>query len=230
MPLRELSLNIRDDLVSFLTVETLTNVKSIYFERDAFYLITFPGSKTMVYFDLRNILQNGAARTTIWNNNAGITYKAFCSTEDRKLILGVANGMAEYTGYLDNTASYTFSYYTSNSDLGAPTQEKMLKKANLVVIGSGDQDFVFKYGYDYTLNPQSVTIVQNLGTKTFSKFNTTAKYNISKYASAGIGVNSISMPLSGSGKVIQFGVEATVNDNPVSIQKIDVYLKTGKIL
>jgi hypothetical protein len=230
MPLRELSLNIRDDLVSFLTVETLTNVKSIYFERDAFYLITFPGSKTMVYFDLRNILENGAARTTIWNNNAGITYKAFCSTEDRKLILGVPNGMAEYTGYLDNTSSYTFSYYTSNSDLGAPTQEKMLKKANLVVIGSGDQDFVFKYGYDYTLNPQSVTIVQNLGTKTFSKFNTTAKYNISKYASAGIGVNSISMPLSGSGKVIQFGVEATVNDNPVSIQKIDVYLKTGKIL
>ncbi len=230
MPLRELSLNIRDDLVSFLTVETLTNVKSIYFERDAFYLITFPGSKTMVYFDLRNILQNGAARTTLWNNNTGLTYKAFCSTEDRKLILGVPNGMAEYTGYLDDTASYTFSYYTSNSDLGAPTQQKMLKKANLVVIGSGDQDFVFKYGYDYTLNPQSATIVQNLGTKTFSKYNTTAKYNISKYASAGIGVNSISMPLSGSGKVIQFGVEATVNDNPVSIQKIDVYLKTGKIL
>ena len=230
MPLRELSLNIRDDLVSFLTVETLTNVKSIYFERDAFYLITFPGSKTMVYFDLRNILQNGAARTTLWTTTAGITYKAFCSTEDRKLLLGVANGMAEYAGYLDNTSSYTLSYYTSNSDLGAPTQQKLLKKANLIVIGSGDQDFAFKYGYDYTLNPLSVTVVQNLGTKTFSKYNTTAKYNISKYASAGIGVNSISMPLSGSGKVIQFGVEATVNDNPVSIQKIDVYLKTGKIL
>jgi len=230
MPLRELSLNIRDDLVGFLTVETLNNIKSAYFERDAFYLITFPGSQTMVYFDLRSILPNGAARTTIWNNNAGITYKAFCATEDRKLLLGVPNGMAEYTGYLDNTASYTFKYYTSNSDLGAPTQEKLLKKANLVVIGSGDQDFAFKYGYDYTLNPLSVNVIQNLGTKTFSKFNTTAKYNISKYASAGIGVNTVSMPLSGSGKVLQFGIEATVNDNPVSIQKIDVYLKTGKIL
>jgi hypothetical protein len=230
MPLRELSLNIRDDLVGYLAVETLPNVKSAYFERDAFYLITFPGSQTMVYFDLRNVLPNGAARATIWNNNAGITYKAFCSTEDRKLLLGVPNGIAEYTGYLDNTASYTFSYYTSNSDLGAPTQTKLLKKANLVVIGSGDQDLSFKYGYDYTLNPLSVSIVQNLGTKEFSKYNTTAKYNISKYASAGIGVNSLSMPLSGSGKVIQFGIEATVNDNPVSIQKIDVYLKTGKIL
>jgi hypothetical protein len=230
MPLRELSLNIRDDLVGYLAVETLTNIKSAYFERDAFYLITFPGSKTMVYFDLRNVLQNGAARTTLWNNNTGITYKAFCATEDRKLLLGVPNGMAEYTGYLDKTSSYTFSYYTSNSDLGAPTQNKMLKKANLVVIGSGDQDFAFKYGYDYTLNPLSVNVIQNLGTKTFSKYNTTAKYNISKYASAGIGVNTVSMPLSGSGKVLQFGIEATVNDNPVSIQKIDVYLKIGKIL
>tara|TARA_R110000868_G_scaffold248075_1_gene504419 strand:+ start:21 stop:2060 length:2040 start_codon:yes stop_codon:yes gene_type:complete len=230
MPLRELSLNIRDDLVGYLTVETLNNVKSAYFERDAFYLITFPGSQTMVYFDLRNVLPNGAARATVWNNNAGITYKAFCATEDRKLLLGVPNGMAEYTGYLDNTASYTMKYYTSNSDVGAPTQSKMLKKANLVVIGSGDQDFAFKYGYDYTLNPLSVNIVQNLGTKTFSKYNTTAKYNVSKYASAGIGVNTVSMPLSGSGKVLQFGIEATVNDNAVSIQKIDVYLKTGKIL
>jgi hypothetical protein len=230
MPLRELSLNIRDDVVSYLAVEILTNVKSAYFERDAFYLITFPGSKTMIYFDLRNVLPNGAARATIWNNNAGLTYKAFCSTEDRKLLLGVPNGIAEYTGYLDDTASYTLSYFTSNSDLGAPTQSKMLKKANLVVIGSGDQDFSFKYGYDYTLNPLSVNVVQNLGAKVFSKYNTTAKYNISKYASAGIGVNTISMQLTGSGKVIQFGVEATVNDNPVSIQKIDVYLKTGKIL
>jgi len=230
MPLRELSLNIRDDLVGYLTVETLNNIKSAYFERDAFYLITFPGSNTMVYFDLRNILPNGAARTTIWNNNAGITYKAFCATEDRKLLLGVPNGIAEYAGYLDNTASYTMKYYTSNSDLGAPTQAKLLKKANLVVIGSGDQDFAFKYGYDYTLNYLSVSVLQNLGAASFSKYNTTAKYNISKYASVGIGVNSISMPLSGSGKVIQFGVEATVNNNAVSIQKIDVYLKTGKIL
>jgi hypothetical protein len=230
MPLRELSLNIRDDLVGYLTVETLNNIKSGYFERDAFYLITFPGSNTMVYFDLRNILPNGAARTTIWNNNAGITYKAFCATEDRKLLLGVPNGVAEYAGYLDNTDTYTMKYYTSNSDLGAPTQAKLLKKANLVVIGSGDQDFAFKYGYDYTLNYLSVNVIQNLGTGTYSKFNTTAKYNISKYASAGIGVNSISMPLSGSGKVIQFGVEATVDNNAVSIQKIDVYLKTGKIL
>ena len=53
-------------------------------------------------------------------------------------------------------------------------------------------------------------------------------YNNSKYASIGVGVNSINVPLGGSGKVVQFGVESTVDDTPVSIQKIDIYLKTGK--
>jgi hypothetical protein len=119
-------------------------------------------------------------------------------------------------------------YYTSNADLGAPATNKFLKKASLVVIGSGDQDFVFKYGYDYTINYSSQVITTNLGIFDYSKYNTDAEYNIAEYASAGIGINNVSVPLGGSGKVIQFGVEATVQQDPVSIQKIDVFLKTGK--
>lgn len=229
MPLRELSLNIRDDLVGYLEVETVTDIKSAYFERDAFYLLTFPGSKVMVYFDLRQILPNGAARTTLWNNSDGTIYKAFCSTTDRTLFIGVPNGIALYDGYLDGSNTYEFQYYTSSSDLTAPTIIKMLKKATLVVIGSGDQDFTFKYGYDYTLNYNTQLISRSFGTGIYPTYNsTTSLYNNSKYASVGVGVNRISVPLGGSGKVIQLGVESTVNDTPVSIQKIDIYLKTGK--
>ena len=228
LPMRELSLNIKDDLSSYLAVETLTNIRSVYYEDDAFYLITFPGSRIMVYFDLRVPLPNGAARATLWNNDDGSTYKAFCSTEDRKLLLGLPGKIGEYTGYIDGTADYTMQYYTSNADLGAPATSKFLKKASLVVIGSGDQDFVFKYGYDYTINYSSQAIIKNLGLANFAKYNTNAEYGIDEYASVGIGVNTISVPLGGSGKVIQFGVEATVEQDPVSIQKIDVFLKTGK--
>jgi hypothetical protein len=228
MPLRELSLNIRDDLVSYLSVETLSNVKSAYFERDAFYLITFPGSRIMVYFDLRSMLPNGAARTTIWNNDNGQTYTAFCSTEDRDLLIGLPGKIGKYSGYLDGSQHYSMQYYTSNADLGAPATSKFLKKASLVVIGSGGQDFIFKYGYDYSINYSSQAIFKELGLSSFSKFNLDFEYNIAEYASVGIGVNTISIPLGGSGKVIQFGVESTVEGNPVSIQKIDVFLKTGK--
>lgn len=230
MPLRELSLNIRDDLVGYLAVETMTDIRSAYFERDAFYLLTLPGSRVMVYFDLRNALQNGAARTTLWNNTIGTLYTAFCSTEDRELLLGLPGKIAKYNGYLDGTNTYTMQYYTSSSDLGSPTTNKMLKKASLIVIGSGDQDFSFKYGYDYTLNYVSQSIVRDFGTGEYATYNTTYKYNIAKYSSVGIGVNNIQVPLGGSGKVLQFGVESTINDNPVSIQKIDVYLQTGKMI
>ena len=230
MPMRELSLNIRDDLVGYINIETLNNIRSAYFERDSFYLITFPGSKLMVYFDLRNILPNGAARTTIWNNTLGTNYSAFCATEDRKLLLGTPGAISEYTGYTDNGDSYSMKYYGSPTDLGAPTQNKMLKKASFMVIGSGDQDFAFKYGYDYTLNPKIQNVVKSLGSGNYSKYNTTAKYGVSKYASVGLGIQSVSVPLSGSGKVIQFGIDSTINNAALSIQKIDVYLQTGKIL
>lgn len=230
MPLRELSLNIRDDLVGYLAVETTNNIRSAYYEKDAFYLLTFPGSKVTVYFDLRQVLQNGAARSTLWNSTDGVPYTAFCSTEDRELLIGLPGKIAKYNGYLDGTTSYNMTYYTSSSDLGSATTNKMLKKASLVIIGNGDQDFSFKYGYDYTLNYTTQPINRSLGTGIYSTFGSTFEYGIAKYSSVGIGVNTISVPLGGSGKVIQFGVESIINDNPVSIQKIDVYLQTGKMI
>jgi hypothetical protein len=230
MPLRELSLNIRDDLVGYLAVETTNNIRSAYYEKDAFYLLTFPGSKITVYFDLRQVLQNGAARSTLWNSTDGVPYTAFCSTEDRELLIGLPGKIAKYNGYLDGTTTYNMTYYTSSSDLGSATTNKMLKKASLVIIGNGDQDFSFKYGYDYTLNYTSQPINRSLGSGIYSTFGTTFEYGIAKYSSVGIGVNTISVPLGGSGKVIQFGVESEINDNPVSIQKIDVYLQTGKMI
>jgi hypothetical protein len=184
----------------------------------------------MVYFDLRQVLQNGAARTTLWNNTAGTNYTAFCSTEDRELFIGLPGKIAKYNGYLDGTTTYNMQYYTSSSDLGSATTNKMLKKASLVIIGNGDQDFSFKYGYDYTLNYTTQPINRSLGSGIYSTFGSTFEYGIAKYSSVGIGVNTIYVPLGGSGKVIQFGVESEINDNPVSIQKIDVYLQTGKMI
>lgn len=230
LPMRELSLNIKDDLSSYLAVETVNNIRSVYYENDAFYLITFPGSRIMIYFDLRSALPNGAARASIWKTDNGTVYKAFCNTEDRKLLLGVPNGIAEYSGYLDNTATYDFEYLTAASDIQAPTTNKMLKTAELTVIGTGDQDFTFKWGYDYTLNLNSQVISRSFGTTTLSRYNMTYKYNVSNYNTVGLGVQEIRIPLTGSGKIIQFGVKSAINDEALSVQKIDVYLKTGKII
>jgi hypothetical protein len=230
MPMRELSLNIRDDLVSFLAVETMNNVRSVYFEEEAFYLLMLPGSRTMIYFDMRSALPNGAARATFWRASDGVIYKAAVNTQDRKLLLGVPDGIAEYKGYRDNNSTYEFEYLTTASDLGGPTANKLLKRAELAVIGSGEQDFTFRYGYDYTLNLNTTTITRDFGVTSLSRFGMTFLYGVAKYSSVGIGIQNIKIPLGGSGKVVQFGINSTIDDEPLSVQKIDVYLKTGKTI
>jgi hypothetical protein len=224
MPMRDLSANIRDDLVAYIEGEVLTEIQSVYFERDAFYLLVFPNLKQSFYFDLRQTLDNGAARVTIWE---GFIPKALCRTRDSNLYLGMEGGVGRYFGYLDNTATYRLEYYTSNIDAGEPFTLKFLKKASMVVIASGTQDVVFKYGFDYQNGYSSRTY-----TKDF--VGGTAEYNISEYNigefTAGSAIQDITMHLGGSGKILQFGVEVPIEGAPVSLQQLTIYLKTGKMV
>jgi len=224
MPMRDLSANLRDDLVQYISGETLTEVKSVYFERDAFYLLVLPSLKQAFYFDLRQTLDNGAARVTTWEN---FLPKALCKTRDRNLLLGMAGGVGKYFGYSDNGASYRLEYFTSNIDAGEPFSLKFLKKASVVVIASGSQDIVIKYGFDYKNTYSSRTY-----TKDF--IGGTAEYNIAEYNigefTAGIAISDVTMHLGGSGKILQFGVEIPIEGAPVSLQQLTIYLKTGKMV
>ena len=50
---------------------------------------------------------------------------------------------------------------------------------------------------------------------------------LSEYSS-GLALEEVRSNLGGSGSIIQLGFEADINQNPLSIQKIDVYVKAGK--
>lgn len=223
MPMRELSLNIRDDLVAYVNGESLTEIKSAYFERDAFYLLSLPGLNQSIYFDLRQMLPNEAARTTIWTN---LVPKAMCSTYDRNLYLGMQGGIGRYFGYDDNGASYRLEYFTSNTDVGEPFTLKFLKKAKVIVIASGTQDIVIKYGFDYKNTYSSRTYTKDFIGGT-SQYNI-SEYNIGEYT-AGTAISEIDLNLGGSGKILEFGVECTIEGAPISLQQMTVYLKTGKL-
>jgi hypothetical protein len=203
--------------------ETLVNIKSVYYERDAFYLLHLPATNVIYYFDLRRVLENGASRTTEWTE---LPYFAYCTTEDRRLLFGVDGGIAQYAGYQDNGVSYRMSYYTPNSDIGAPASLKFLKRAKLIAIGNATQDFVIKYAYDYSGTYYS-RFYFNTYNQVHSEYNI-AEYGIGEYT-GGLNIITAKVNLGGSGEVIKFGVETVVNGAPVSIQKADIYVTTGKI-
>jgi len=224
MPMRDLSMNVRDDLVNYVAGESLTEIKSVYFERDAFYLLVLPSLQQSFYFDLRQTLPNGAARVTTW---AEFIPKALCKTRDRNLLLGMAGGVGRYFGYTDNGSSYRLEYFTSNIDAGEPFTLKFLKKASMVLIASGSQDVIFKYGFEYKNVYSSRTYTKNF-TGGDAEYNI-SEYNIGEYTS-GTAINDITMNLGGSGKILQFGVEIPIEGAPVSLQQLTIYLKTGKML
>ena len=172
-PMRDLSRNVRDDLVQLIESETPANIKSAYSATNAFYLLAFPTTKQVYCFDMRGPLQDGSARVTIWNNMEFTDWLGF----DGEIYMTHADGLARYAGYQDNGESYRMVYFTNYFDLGAPSQTKILKRLSMTVIGATGQDFVVKSGFDYNdqYNSYGLTV----------KTATTYNYNLDNYGVTG---------------------------------------------
>jgi hypothetical protein len=223
LPFRDVSKNVRDELLSNVTSETLKNIKATYFSTDAFYLLALPSTGFTYCFDTRGVLENGAARTTVWKQ---ITPTAFCVTQDRQLYIGKGGFIGKYDTYEDNGATYRMSYFTNYFDFGSATTNKILKRINVTAIGGSAQPIAVKWGYDYTRNYFSRGIIlQRVQVWEYG----TAEYGIATYTN-GIALDIANIPASGSGTVLQIGFESDIDGTPLSIQKIDFFLKQGKTL
>ena len=229
LPLRDISKNVRDDLITNVNSESASQIKSIYYDRDAFYLLSLPTTKYVYCFDMRAPLQDGSARTTIWTN---IEPASFYVNASKELLLGKAGYIAKYFGHLDNTATYRFKYYTNYFDFESPTVEKILKQIGMVLIGGSNQDIAIKWGFNYNENYSAVT--KKLDTAIAYEYNDStdpqkSEYNIAEY-SDGIVLDKFKAHVGGKGPIMQVGLEAEINGNPLSIQRIDIYIKQGKIV
>ena len=221
LPMRDLSKNVRDELMTAVASETTNNIKAIYYERDAFYLLSLPTTKAVYCFDTRGALQDGAARVTIWDS---MEPKAFCVNSSKELLVGRPGYIGKYYGHLDDTATYRLQYYTNYFDFGSPTALKILKKIGFVVIGGAGDAVAVKWGFDYKESYQSTT--KTLDTGAVYEYNV-GEYNIAEYSS-GVVLDQFQINATGSGTVLQLALEATINGDPLSIQKIDVYVAQGK--
>ena len=223
LPFRDISKNVRDELLSNVNSEVLKYIKAVYYPTDAFYLLALPSTGFTYCFDTRGALENGAARTTIWKQ---IRPTAFCVTQDRQLYIGKNGYIGKYNGYEDNGEKYRMSYYTNYFNFDSDAQLKILKKINVTAIGGSSQSIAVKWGYDYTRNYFSRGIT--LDRVEIFEYGT-AEYNVATYTN-GIALDIARIPASGSGTVVQLGFESDIDGTPLSIQKIDFALKQGKIL
>ena len=224
-PFRDLSKNVRNDLMSAVAGEVLSTIKSVYSPFESFYLLSLPSLKTVYCFDMKTVLQDGSSRVTTWDS---LEPKSFCYLRDKSLLIGKAGYVGQYGGYQDNGSLYRFQYFTNHTDLGAPSVSSVLKKLSVVVIGGTNQYVTIKWGYDFKENYFS----QN------SKIPTqgVAEFGISEYNTSGtefsdgISLQTLVAYPTGAGKVVQTGYEADINGSALSIQKLELQAKNGKIL
>jgi hypothetical protein len=219
-PLRDISANVRDDLVRDTSQDTLANIKAVYSDVHAFYLLTFPASFTTYCFDMRKALPDGAARVTTWS----LVPTALFSNRAKELLIGNAGYVGAYGGYIDRTATYRMAYYSSHFDLGTPSTVKLLKKVGFTIVGASGASLALKYGFDYTQSYRSLPFY--LGVSSPDEYGT-AEYGIAEYSS-GIVFNNQKIQTGGSGNVLQIGLEVSINNFEISVQKLDVFCKIGR--
>jgi len=224
-PFRDLSKNVRNDLMSAVAGEVAATIKSVYSPFESFYLLTFPSLKIVYCFDLKVTLQDGSSRVTTWDS---IEPKSFCYMRDKSLLIGKEGYVGKYTGHQDNGTKYRMIYFTNHTDLGQASVTSVLKKLSIVVIGGDNQFVTIKWGYDFKENYYSQnTKIPSQGV---------AEFGVSEYNTAGveysdgISLQTLTAYPTGAGKVIQTGYEADIDGAPLSIQKIEILAKNGKII
>ena len=226
LPMRDLTKNVRDDLIKDLLQERvnsgdLSKVKSVYSEVNAFYLLSFPSTSTVYCLDMRQPLEDGSARVTQWYEYEA---KAFVRRRDREILIGKTNGIGRYYGYTDNGEAYRLRYFSHYLDLQSPTTLKILKQISATVIGGSNQSFVIKSSFDYSTASRSYPFT--IADRGVSEYGL-AEYGVSEF-SFGIILDSIKSSVGGSGNTIQIGFEANVQGNELSVQKLDIFVKTGR--
>lgn len=221
-PFRDLSKNVRNDLMAAVAGETAANIKSVYNAFESFYLLTMPVLKTVYCFDMKAALQDGSARVTTWDS---IEPASFCFLRNRTMLIGKAGFIGAYGSYTDNTVSYRFQYFTTHVDLGTPSTTSILKKISAVVIGGTAQYVNMKWGYDFSNSYSSQPVlIPSQGVDYYG----VAEYNIGSY-NPGTSIQTLVAYPSGGGKVIQTGYESQINGSSLSIQRIEIQAKNGRL-
>ena len=221
-PLGDLSKNVRSDLMQVVAGETLANIKSVYSETEAFYLLTIPSVKEVYCFDTRLQLQDGSFRVTKWDS---IEPTALLSRRNGDVLIGKNGYVGKYGTYQDYTTLYRMLYYTNHADLGNANVTSLLKRLKVVVIGGTNQYVTIKWGFDFIANYQSTNAL--IPTQGISEYGI-GEYGIAEYAE-GVALQTLSVSAGGSGKIVQTGYESNINGAPLSIQRIEIQSKDGKI-
>jgi len=220
----DISRNVSQEIKNFIASET-TAINCVFDPNNSFLLVIFPNLETVYCFDTRFPLDDGSYRATTWSAIKPLVgYVNF----DEELLLGVGGGLAKYGTNRDSGTKYLLSYYSNPLDFGDSSRLKFLKAINVTTFEGSLAKVVLGWAYDYTQNFTKTVFnlkENNTGQYNIDEYNTTAEYGTSAVLTNTQRVNA-----SGSGQVVQIGLETVVDGQPIAIQQLNVQSLVGRML
>ena len=244
VPLVDLSVNVKDTMIR--DIGNSHNIKSCYVENEGVYIMSFTDKNITYVLDMKHITPNRAPRITTWSftNNREPSSMAF--TKSQGFLVGQqAGSIATYEAYLDkdyvNSSTHTNHKYTSGFttnwiELGESVAASLLKKFKAVFSGGSGTSVGVKWYKDLEAAPyKSHTISLSPSTSGTPAYFGDAEFTSSsssdtKYEFGEIfGLREYSIPMSGSAKYLQIGMDTLVSGHSVSLQDLTLLFKQGKI-
>lgn len=230
-PLSNLSLNVQDFLGTYVASADLTLLRSSYSPRDRVFLLSLPSTGTeesgiAFSFDTRGKLDDGSARCTgTWTlvPTAMIVRRSGVLLMSRK---GSVGELGQYTGALDDTSTYSFEYNSGWIDLTQQGFTLIPKRYEGVFFSDSTIDVNFKWAFDFSSTFR--TMSKNFtGTSSGGEWGL-AEWGLSEFG-GGVLLREGRVPASGTGQYIQLGISSIINNSTLSIQKLTLFSKIGRL-
>jgi hypothetical protein len=250
-PVQELSLPVRDTLLQYTTPGNVANIRSVYNQTEGFYLLAIVGSsdtKTFC-FDVKQLVQESqfpnteGVRISRW---VGFPIHGIAYGRDRVMYVSYRSGSNEkigfYSGYYDGgTTGYTLKYSSPWIDLANPqggdsgTFYKILKQANVTTVGSNNYQINFGVSFDFASTGYTQAINVSTTGAVISEWNgntagvNLTEWGIAEYNSSSKVMNTSKVQLGRYGQHLKLSVSVPVMGYEISLQKVDLFMKKGRV-
>jgi hypothetical protein len=223
MPLQDISKNIKKYLINFIDSSNVEKIKSIYNEKEGLYLLTFPSSNIVISFDIRQPLEDGSHRVTVWTD---IKPTSFSNDANGDLYTGHNGYIGKYQQYQDNGVSYNIYYKSGWMTLDREASKINILKRMIATFYTGASNTVdINWNFDFKGTDFSYTkTITGIVAAEYS----IAEYSIGEYSGGGA-LTSVNIPVKGNGALFRFGFDAEIDASVLAFQKFTVHSKLGRL-
>lgn len=217
----ELTPSNNDFLALALLDGDLTKVRMAHFPLQSLVLLAHPDNATTYVFDLRQRLEDGGYRLTVWD----VVPTSMTSTIDESLYMGFNGRIGKYEGFADNAVKYTYEYQSGWVPMvQQDNRRRILKHMRPMIYSPADRTVAFKWWTDFLYNTRGTSAALDAGGSEWGE----DEWALMEWG-AGQQFHFSEVPLAGECEYLKLAVRTNINGAGFGIGPMRVYTSQARM-